>query len=102
MRQSRRNVLQLAAGFVALATDTRIAGAQNYPARPVRIVSGFPPGGITDTYARLIGQWLSEHLGQQFIVENRPGAGGTLAAENGRKSTAGRLHASAHHLGRRL
>jgi len=81
MRQSRRNVLQLAAGFVALATDTRIAGAQNYPTRPVRIVSGFPPGGITDTYARLIGQWLSEHLGQQFIVENRPGAGGTLAAE---------------------
>ena len=81
MRQSRRNVLQLAAGFVALATDTRIAGAQNYPTRPVRIVSGFPPGGINDTYARLIGQWLSEHLGQQFIVENRPGAGGTLAAE---------------------
>jgi tripartite-type tricarboxylate transporter receptor subunit TctC len=81
MRQSRRNVLQLAAGLVALATDTRIAGAQNYPTRPVRIVSGFPPGGINDTYARLIGQWLSEHLGQQFIVENRPGAGGTLAAE---------------------
>src|SRR6516164_9571122 len=79
MRQSRRNVLQLAAGLVAL--DTRIAGAQNYPTRPVRIVSGFPPGGINDTYARLIGQWLSEHLGQQFIVENRPGAGGTLAAE---------------------
>jgi tripartite-type tricarboxylate transporter receptor subunit TctC len=81
MCQSRRNVLQLAAALVALATNTRIAGAQNYPTRPVRIVSGFPPGGINDTYARLIGQWLSEHLGQQFIVENRPGAGGTLAAE---------------------
>jgi tripartite-type tricarboxylate transporter receptor subunit TctC len=81
MRQSRRNVLQLAAGLAALATNTGIAGAQNYPTRQVRIVSGFPPGGINDTYARLIGQWLSEHLGQQFIVENRPGAGGTLAAD---------------------
>jgi tripartite-type tricarboxylate transporter receptor subunit TctC len=81
MRQSRRNVLQLAAGLAALVADTPIVGAQTYPTRPVRIVSGFPPGGINDTYARLIGQWLSEHLGQQFIVENRPGAGGTLAAE---------------------
>jgi tripartite-type tricarboxylate transporter receptor subunit TctC len=86
MRQNRRHVLQLAAGLTALATQTRIAHAQNYPTRPVRITSGFPPGGINDTYARLIGQWLSEHLGQQFIVENRPGAGGTLAAEMVAKS----------------
>jgi len=86
MRQSRRHILQLAAGVAALATQTRIAHAQNYPTRPVRIASGFPPGGINDTYARLIGQWLSEHLGQQFIVENRPGAGGTLAAEMVAKS----------------
>jgi tripartite-type tricarboxylate transporter receptor subunit TctC len=56
------------------------------PTRPARIVAGFPPGGITDTYARLIAQWLSEHLGQQFFVENRPGAGGTLAAETVAKS----------------
>jgi len=55
--------------------------AQSYPTRPVRIVSGFPPGGINDTYARLIGQWLSQRLDQSFIVENRPGAGGTIAAE---------------------
>ena len=55
--------------------------ALDYPTRPARIISGFPPGGINDTYARLIGQWLSDRLGQQFIVENRPGAGGNLAAE---------------------
>src|SRR5262249_54333868 len=53
----------------------------NLSTRPVRIISGFPPGGVNDTYARLIGQWLSERLGQQFFVENRPGAGGNIAAE---------------------
>jgi tripartite-type tricarboxylate transporter receptor subunit TctC len=58
-----------------------VAAAQSYPTRPVRIVSGYPPGGINDIYARLIAQWLSERLGQQFIVENRTGAGGTLAAD---------------------
>jgi tripartite-type tricarboxylate transporter receptor subunit TctC len=71
-----------------LTAIPRWARAQNYPTRPARIVSGFPPGGISDTYARLIAQWLSEHLGQQFIVENRPGAGGTLAAETVAKSAA--------------
>jgi tripartite-type tricarboxylate transporter receptor subunit TctC len=60
----------------------RIAGAQAYPTRPPHIVSGFPPGGISDTYARLIAQWLSERIGLQFIVENRPGAGGNIAAES--------------------
>jgi tripartite-type tricarboxylate transporter receptor subunit TctC len=81
MKASRRDFFHLAAAVAVLATHSRIAWAQAYPIRPVRIVAGFPPGGITDTYARLLAQWLSEHLGQQFIVENRPGAGGTLAAE---------------------
>jgi tripartite-type tricarboxylate transporter receptor subunit TctC len=81
MKASRRDFLHLTAAAAALATGSSIAWAQAYPIRPVRIVAGFPPGGITDTYARLLAQWLSEHLGQQFIVENRPGAGGTLAAE---------------------
>jgi tripartite-type tricarboxylate transporter receptor subunit TctC len=82
MKLPRRTFLHLAAGAAALPAVSRIAWAQNYPTRPVRIVSGFPPGGVNDTYARLIGQWLSQRLGQQFIVENRPGAGGNLAAES--------------------
>jgi len=77
---SRRHLLALAAGAAAPVV-ARSAQAQTYTTRPARIISGFPPGGISDTYARLIAQWLSEHLGQQFIVENRPGAGGNLAAE---------------------
>src|SRR5580693_2267390 len=81
MKVTRRRFVYLAAGAAGFATASRTAHADNYPARPVRILSGFPPGGINDTYARLIGQWLSMHLGQQFIVENRPGAGGNLAAE---------------------
>ena len=77
----RREFLKLAAGAAALPAASRIAAAQAYPERPARILSGFPPGGISDTYARLVEQWLSQQLGQQFIVENRPGAGGNLAAE---------------------
>ena len=76
MKANRRDFFHLAAAVAVLATHSRIAWAQAYPIRPVRIVAGFPPGGITDTYARLLAQWLSEHLGQQFIVENRPGAAG--------------------------
>jgi tripartite-type tricarboxylate transporter receptor subunit TctC len=64
-----------------LGASPRSVAAQAYPTRPVRIISGFPPGGVNDTYARIIAQWLSERLGQQFFVENRPGAGGNLAAE---------------------
>jgi tripartite-type tricarboxylate transporter receptor subunit TctC len=74
-RPHRRQFLHLAAGAVALPTVPRIAEAQTYPTRPVRVIVGFPPGGSTDITARLIGQWLSERLGQQFIIENRPGAG---------------------------
>jgi tripartite-type tricarboxylate transporter receptor subunit TctC len=81
MKFSRRHVLYLATAAAALPAAMRLANAQAYPTRPVRIISGFPPGGVNDTYARLIGQWLSEHLGQQFFVENRPGAGGNIAAE---------------------
>ena len=77
----RRHFLHLAAAAAALGAATRLATAHAYPTRPVRIISGFPPGGINDTYARLIGQWLSERLGQQFFVDNRPGAGGNIATE---------------------
>ena len=77
----RRQFLHLAAGAAALPAVSRFAWAQAYPTRPVRIVVGFPPGGSNDIHARLIAQWLSERLGQQFIVENRGGAGGSLATE---------------------
>jgi len=81
MSLGRRQFLQRAAGMAALPLVGRAAMAETYPARPARILSGFPPGGISDTYARLIAQWLSQQLGEQFVVENRPGAGGNLAAE---------------------
>jgi tripartite-type tricarboxylate transporter receptor subunit TctC len=77
----RRQFLHLAAGAAALPAVSRIAWAQTYPTRPVRLVVGFPPGGVADLYARLIGQWLSERLGQPFIIENRAGAGSNLATE---------------------
>ena len=77
----RRHVLHLAVGAAALPTLSRSASAETYPTRPVRIIVGFPPGSLTDTTARLIGQWLSDRLGQQFVIENRPGAASNLAAE---------------------
>jgi tripartite-type tricarboxylate transporter receptor subunit TctC len=77
----RRKFLRLAAGAAALPAVSRIARAQTYPARPVRIIVGYPPGGATDAMARLIAQQLSERLGQQFIVDNRPGAGSNIATE---------------------
>ena len=81
MKLSRYQFLRLAAGAAALLAVSRIARAQAYPSRPVRIIVGAPAGGPNDLYARLIAQWLSEKLGQQFIVENRAGAGGNLGTE---------------------
>jgi tripartite-type tricarboxylate transporter receptor subunit TctC len=77
----RRQILTLAAGALALPAAMRTASAQSYPARPVRVIVGFPPGGGVDIVARLFGQWLSERLGQPFIIENRPGAATNLATE---------------------
>jgi tripartite-type tricarboxylate transporter receptor subunit TctC len=73
--------LHLAAGAAALPATSRFAWAQAYPTRPVRLVVPFGPAGATDITARLIGQWLSERLGQQFVIENRPGAGGNMGTE---------------------
>jgi len=86
MKLPCRRFLHLAAGAAALPVASRIARAQAYPTRPVRIVVGFAPGGPNDINARLIGQWLSERLGQQFIIDNRPGAAGNIAMESVVKS----------------
>jgi tripartite-type tricarboxylate transporter receptor subunit TctC len=81
MKFPRRQFLHLAAGAAALPAVSRIARAQNYPARPVRLIVGFPAGSSADIAARLMGQWLTDRLGQPFVVENRPGAGSNIAAE---------------------
>lgn len=81
MTISRRRFLHLTAGAVPVLSSPCLAGAEAYPSRPVRILVGFGPGGAPDILARLMGNWLSERLGQQFIVENRPGAGSNIAAE---------------------
>jgi tripartite-type tricarboxylate transporter receptor subunit TctC len=84
----RRQFMHLAANAAALPIVTRVARAQTYPSRPVRIIVGFAPGGATDIVARLIAPWLSDRLGQQFVVENRMGAGGIVATEGFVKSPA--------------
>src|SRR5262245_31823281 len=81
MKLPRRNFLHLAGGTAALPVVSRFAWAQAYPARPVRLIVGFAAGQAIDITTRLMGQWLSERFGQQFIVENRPGAGGNLGTE---------------------
>jgi tripartite-type tricarboxylate transporter receptor subunit TctC len=81
MKLLRRNFLCLAASTVAFPVITRIAFAQAYPTRPVHIIVGYPPGSGPDIAARLIGQWLSDRLGQPFVVENRPGAGSNIGTE---------------------
>jgi tripartite-type tricarboxylate transporter receptor subunit TctC len=87
MNVPRRNFLHLAAGTGALQFASHVARAQTYPARPVRIMVGFAPGGGVDITARLIGQWLSDRLGRPFIIENRPGAGANIAMEAVAKAT---------------
>src|SRR5262245_836052 len=81
MKPPRRRFLHLAASAAALSAVPRAARPQAYPSRPVRFIVGFPAGNAPDIVARLIGQWLSDRLGQQFIVENRPGAGSNIGTE---------------------
>ena len=81
MEICRRRLLHLAAGAAVLPALSGFASAQTYPSRTVRIVVGFSAGGPNDILARLIGQWLSERLGQPFVIENRPGAGSNIATE---------------------
>ena len=88
MKLPRRNFLHLAAGAAALSTISRVAWAQAYPTRPVRVIIGYPPGASADTTARLMAQWLSERLGQSFVVESRPGGGTNIATEAVVRATA--------------
>src|ERR1700681_2897216 len=81
MKPTRRQFLHLAAGAGAVPAVSRNTWAQTYPARPVRIIVGYPSGGSNDILARLMAQWLSERMGQQFVIENRPGAGSNIATE---------------------
>src|SRR5262245_2246737 len=81
MKLPRRNFLHLAAGAAALPTFSRVVRAQVYPTRPVKIVVAFAAGGGNDIFVRLMGQWLSESLGHQFVIENRPGGGGNIGTE---------------------
>jgi tripartite-type tricarboxylate transporter receptor subunit TctC len=81
MKLPRRNFLHLAAGAAALPAVSRFGRAQTYPSRPVRIVAPTAPGGGPDILARLIGPWLSGRLGQQFVIENRPGGGFNIGTE---------------------
>jgi tripartite-type tricarboxylate transporter receptor subunit TctC len=81
MKISRRRFLQIASAAIALPASSRLARAQAWPSRPVRLIIGYTPGGSADLTARLMGQWLSEKLGQSFIIENRPGGGTNIATE---------------------
>src|SRR6266699_1612265 len=82
MQLQRRRFLQLAAGAAVMPAMPYVARAQGYPTRPVRIVVSYPAGGVSDIYARLLAQSLSERIGQSFLIENRPGAGGTVGVDS--------------------
>jgi tripartite-type tricarboxylate transporter receptor subunit TctC len=84
----RRHFIYLAAGAIALPLVNRMAAAQNYPSRPVRLILGAAPGGIIDILARLMGQWCTEYFGQSFVIDNRPGGGGAIAIETVAKAAA--------------
>ncbi|MBX9824054.1 MAG: tripartite tricarboxylate transporter substrate binding protein [Xanthobacteraceae bacterium] len=88
MKLGRRRFLTLVGGVATLPAVSRLASAQAYPTRPVKLIAPFPPGGSIDLAARLIGQWLSDRLGQQIVVENRPGAGGNVGSEAALSSPA--------------
>ena len=90
MKFPRRKFLHLAAGAAVMPAVSRVAKAQAYPSRPVRLIVGFPAGGAQDIVARLMGQWLSERLGQPIVIENRPGAGGNIGAEAAVRPSASR------------
>jgi tripartite-type tricarboxylate transporter receptor subunit TctC len=83
MTLARRSFLRFAAGVAVFPTVSRLAMAQTYPSRPVRVIVSFAAGGPTDILARLVGQHLSQLLGQQFVIENKPGAGGNIGAARG-------------------
>ena len=104
MKLPRRNLLHLTAGAAALPVVPRIAWAQAYPTRPVRIVAATAPGGLPDILARLIGPWLSGRLGQQFVVDNRPGGGSNIGTERPMgfkwtKASRAKLRDKVRHLG---
>jgi tripartite-type tricarboxylate transporter receptor subunit TctC len=88
MQLHRRQVLSAVAGIVAAPLGSRFSTAQSYPTKPVHVLVGFPPGGPADVFSRLIGQWLSERLGQQFVIENRPGGGSNIATEAAERAPA--------------
>src|SRR5438309_2905507 len=88
MKLHRRQILSLAGATVTAPLLSRFGMAQSYPARPVHLLVGFPPGGPADIFSRLIGQWLPEHLGQQFVIENLPGAASNVATEAAARAPA--------------
>jgi tripartite-type tricarboxylate transporter receptor subunit TctC len=88
MKFPRRRFLQLAVGAAVVPVSSKMAAAQTWPVRPVRLIVGYTPGGSADLTARLMGQWLSDRLGQSIIIENRPGGGTNIATEAAVRSAA--------------